>query len=82
MIAAPIARRGIFSSLLFVAAVRNPVVFLKKMELEGKYMNATFNEQIAPEVVQAIQLVAAPLRTSSAGAFSAVKSVATVLEFQ
>jgi hypothetical protein len=54
MIAAPITRRGFFSSLYFVAAVRNPVVFLKKMELEGKEMNATFNEQIAPEIVQAI----------------------------
>src|SRR5262245_24220493 len=59
MIAAPIACCGLFSSLLFVAAVRNPVVFLKKMELEGKYMNATFNEQIAPETVQAITWEAA-----------------------
>jgi len=46
MIAAPVARRGLFSSLFFVAAVRNPVLFLKKMELEVKYVNATFNEQM------------------------------------
>ena len=59
MTAAPIARRGLFSTLFFVAAVRNPVVFLKKMELEVKYMNATFNEQIAPEIVQAITREAA-----------------------
>jgi hypothetical protein len=52
MIAAPIARRGLISSLFFVAAVRNPVVFLKKMGLEAKYMGATFNEQIAPEAVR------------------------------
>jgi predicted HicB family RNase H-like nuclease len=54
MIAAPIARRGLFSSLFFVAAGRNPLVFLKKMGLEAKYMSETFNEQIAPEIAQAI----------------------------
>jgi hypothetical protein len=53
MIAVPIARRGLFSSLFFVAAVRNPEVFLKKMGLEVMYMSATFNKQIAPEIVQA-----------------------------
>src|SRR5262245_5418296 len=59
MVAAPIARCGLFSSLFFVAAVRNPVVFLKKMGLEARYMSATFNEQIAPEIVQAITREAA-----------------------
>jgi hypothetical protein len=59
MIAAPIARRGLFSSFFFVAEARNPVVFLKKMGLEAKYMSATFNEQIAPEIVQAITREAA-----------------------
>jgi hypothetical protein len=52
MIAAPIAGRGLFSSLFFVAAVRNPVVFIKKMELEVKYVSATFKEQIAPADVK------------------------------
>jgi hypothetical protein len=42
MIAAPIARRGLFSSPFFVAAVRDPVVFLKKMELEMKYYERDF----------------------------------------
>ena len=59
VIAAPIARRGLFSSLFFVAVVRNPVVFLRKLELEVKYMNVTLNEQIAPEIVQAITREAA-----------------------